>query len=174
MATPSESQSSTISIATTGQPPRGIRALAVVYPLGVVLAGVALCVSESKEVGGLQFFFLLVVGVFAILTSVGLWKGLQWAWWLALFYHFWFGICIRLESILGLHNAGDEIARVPNLSRAIPMVLLHIGIVLYLLSPMARRHLKAQGVATWKPVLLSIIGGFLLTILTAVAIAVFG
>lgn len=155
-------------------PPIGIKALILLYIAGVSIAAVSLFASRSQATtndafAAINYVILAGTFAFAVAVSVGLWRGAAWAWWIALFYHIWFGICVKLESLSGL---GDDSAANANLLRTLSMLLLHVAITLFLLSPTVRRFFRVQAIATWKVVLSCIVTGFLVTILMAILIAV--
>src|SRR5262245_50492533 len=129
--------------------PVGIAILAILYGIGAIVLAVLLAFLLSPGAANDEWFAekglprMWFAGLFAafialgLATSIGLWLGAKWAWWMASWYHFFcsIGDGVQLALICAtLRMRGSEEAIVLVTSRAIRLAL-QVAIVAYLIRP---------------------------------------
>ena len=98
---PDQSENNELDDASAATP-GGIKLIACFY----FLLSLGSLVAAMMVVEGRVLLFLTAAACIA--AGVGLWRGAKWSWWIAIFYHCWFGIWDKLESVSGLR--GEDVA----------------------------------------------------------------
>jgi hypothetical protein len=97
-----------------------------------------------------------LMAVMAVATSIGLWLGQRWGWWLAAFYYVWGSLGVVADSLLVFSRLGhvdaESVANI--LPSKLIQLAIHLLILVYLFKGTVRAFFHLQSISTLKSLLL--------------------
>ncbi|MFB9326162.1 hypothetical protein ACFFSY_09585 [Paenibacillus aurantiacus] len=140
-------------------------------PMGVTLLAILLLVSggamaitqvmnfnalnEASDVLGVSSTFLQIsvafIGGLGIAAAAGMWFGLRWGWWLALFY-FAYAICRNVNVMITIFSLADELGSTMTYYIKYGIrVAWNAFLIAYLCRETASWYFKTNDTKKWKP-----------------------